>query len=226
MGMLHAGWLYGGEFAVLGTVGILLALLRRKLFQSLAREAALEGGEKGRMLRSMKLRFEKGCQLCMEVHDIPVFVRKYLYQEKRIGLRLTAWRRLPERWTGLVLGLGIAEAATLHWLGVGAALCLNCLLAGIHAAALSGMAALYLEADSLWEQAGVSLTDYVANTLYPRQRHVYEGFRKEPPGKGPDRGSDPSRAEERKEPDRGTSLTKDEEQLLKEVLCDLLDPPA
>ena len=49
----------GGEFILLGIWGILLAVCRRRVFQSVCREAALEGGEKGRMLRAMTLKFQK-----------------------------------------------------------------------------------------------------------------------------------------------------------------------
>ena len=36
-----------------------------------------------------------------------------------------------------------------------------------------------LEVDSLWEQIHILLLDYVSNTLYPRQIHVYEAFEEE-----------------------------------------------
>ena len=55
----------GGEFILLGIWGILLAVCRRRVFRSVCREAALEGGEKGRMLRAMTLKFQKS----YEVHE-------------------------------------------------------------------------------------------------------------------------------------------------------------
>ena len=46
------------------------------------------------------------------------------------------------------------------------------------AAAVLGLS-LLLEVDSLWEQIHILLLDYVSNTLYPRQIHVYEAFAEE-----------------------------------------------
>ena len=53
----------GGEFILLGIWGILLAVCRRRVFRSVCREAALEGGEKGRMLRAMTLKFQKSYEV-------------------------------------------------------------------------------------------------------------------------------------------------------------------
>ena len=53
------------------------------------------------------------------------------------------------------------------------------LLAALLAVSAVRIAALVFESDSLWIRAENSLTDYVANTLYPRQHHEYEGFEEE-----------------------------------------------
>ena len=67
----------------------------------------------------------------------------------------------------------------MDWLGYGQGLtwqrgtmALGC------AAAVLGLS-LLLEVDSLWEQIHILLLDYVSNTLYPRQIHVYEAFAEE-----------------------------------------------
>ena len=87
----------GGEFILLGIWGILLAVCRRRVFRSVCREAALEGGEKGRMLRAMTLKFQKSYEVHVEISDRDTFVRKYICQEKRMRVSLPRWRYLPER---------------------------------------------------------------------------------------------------------------------------------
>ena len=60
----------GGEFILLGIWGILLAVCRRRVFRSVCREAALEGGEKGRMLRAMTLKFQKSYEVHVDLQQL------------------------------------------------------------------------------------------------------------------------------------------------------------
>lgn len=211
--------LYYGEFLVLGIWGTVLAMARRILFGRLCREAALGSGGKGKMLRAMTLKFEKSYEVRVGIHDMSVFVQKYLCQEKKFGIRLGRWGKLPERWTGMILGIGFVEAMVLRYLGSEDLFCLNRFLAAATAAAAVRVASLLLESESLWEQARVYLLDYVANTLYPRQIHVYEGFAEEP-APGEETGAEPEQKVLKEK--KGLVLAKEEEQLFQEVLSDFL----
>lgn len=229
-------WLYYGEFLALGIWGLMLTLVRRILFGGLCKDAALGSNGKGKMQKAMTLKFEKSFEVNVGIYDISVFVKKYLCQERRFGIRLGRWRRLPERWSGLLIGVGFVEAMILHYLGYENSFCLNRFLAAVTAAVVVKVAILWFESDSLWEQAEVCLLDYVSNTLYPRQVHVYEGF-------GEEAGSEVPVVEEKvesidtetekaslhdkevlkvKRPDRSVRLKKEEEQIFQEVLSDFL----
>ena len=77
----------------------------------------------------------------------------------------------------------------------------------------------WFETDSLWEQAEVFLNDYVANTLYPRQMHVYETFEE------PDTAEKTDAARQKLVPEnksRTPVLKKEEEQLFQEVMTEFL----
>lgn len=152
----------GGEFILLGIWGILLAVCRRRVFRSVCREAALEGGEKGRMLRAMTLKFQKSYEVHVEISDRDTFVRKYICQEKRMRVSLPRWRYLPERLAGIILCVGAVEVALLDWLGYGQDLrgSRGTMALG-SAAAVLGLSFL-LEVDSLWEQ-----TTFCCWTMYP-----------------------------------------------------------
>ncbi|MDE6896451.1 MAG: hypothetical protein K2P43_09760, partial [Lachnospiraceae bacterium] len=113
------------------------------------------------------------------------------------------------------------EAAAMHYLGYEETFCLNRLLAAATAAAVVRVAALWFESDSLWEQARVYLLDYVSNTLYPRQMHVYEGFEKEEP-KEVKKPLKKDAEEPLEEPETGLVLEKEEERIFQEVLSDFL----
>lgn len=226
---LYHLWMYCGEFLALGSWGILLALVRRILFGKLCKEAALGNGEKGKMLKAMTLKFEKSSEVKVGIHDIPVFVQKYLCQEKKFGIRLGRWRRLPERWLGIILGTGFVEAVALRYLNYSGDFVKERFLAAAAAAAAVGVAILIFESDSLWERAGVLLLDYVANTLYPRQVHVYEGFEEEAAVAGTEKKEAAPLAEDvppetakQEKTKKGIVLGREEEQIFQEVLSDFL----
>lgn len=224
---MYDAWIYYGEFLALGAWGILLALVRRVLFGRLCKDAALGNNGKGKMLKAMTLKFEKSSEVNVGIYDMPVFVRKYLCQEKKFGVRLGRWRRLPERWTGLILGVGFVEAMALRYLNYDGTFVLDRFLAAATMAVLVRIASLIFESDSLWERAQVLLLDYVSNTLYPRQVHVYEGFEEaEQAAVDPVREEVPEpkrkEAEKTEKEKRGMTLKKEEEQLFQEVLSDFL----
>lgn len=221
---MYDAWLYYGEYLVLGIWGILLALVRRILFGGLCRDAALGSSGKGKMLRAMTLKFEKSYEVNVGIYDIPVFVRKYLCQERKLGIRLGRWRRLPERWTALILGIGFVETMVLRYLGFDSSFCLNRFLAAATAAVVVRIAVLWFETDSLWERAEVCLLDYVSNTLYPRQIHVYEKFEEtaEAFEKTAERKAEKEPLSKQKETKKGVGLKKEEEQIFQEVLSDFL----
>ena len=115
----------------------------------------------------------------VEISDRDTFVRKYICQEKRMRVSLPRWRYLPERLAGIILCVGAVEVALLDWLGYGQGLTWQRGTMALGTAAVVLGLALLLEVDSLWEQIHILLLDYVSNTLYPRQIHVYEAFAEE-----------------------------------------------
>lgn len=207
-----------GEFALLGGWGILLVLMRRIVFGKLCREAMTEGTGNSRMRKAMTLKFEKSHEVHVEIMDIPMFVQKYLSQERRMGVRLFRWRRLPERWTGLIAGVGFLEASVFHYLGYGTAFCMDRFLMGLAAAVMVRMGILWFETDSLWEQAVICFQDYIANTLKPRQHHIYETF--EQPAKAEPAAEE--KATEKPEHKKEPALNQEEEKLFQEMLTDFL----
>ena len=216
----------GGEFMLLGIWGILLAVCRRRVFQSVCREAALEGGEKGRMLRAMTLKFQKSYEVHVEISDRDTFVRKYICQEKRMRVSLPRWRYLPERLAGIILCVGAVEVALLDWLGYGQGLTWQRGTMALGSAAVVLGLALLLEVDSLWEQIHILLLDYVSNTLYPRQIHVYEAFEEETmvsqSGRSKQEDNRHEKDDEKDVSVMPVSLKKEEEKIFQEVLSDFL----
>lgn len=225
---MYQVWLYYGEFLLLGSWGLLLTLARRILFGKLCKDAVLGSGANAKLLKQMTLKFEKSYEVKVGIFDREAFVKKYLYQEKRFGISLGRWRYLPERFVLWTLGAGFLEAVGLHYLKYETSFCIDRFLAALMAAVFVHMALLWFEADSLWKQAQVCLLDYVSNTLYPRQVHVYESFEetakeaKPEPKRTHTRTADRPKKELARAAKKRLKLEKEEEQLLEEVLTDFL----
>lgn len=224
---MYQAWLYYGEFLVLGSWGLLLTLVRRILFGKLCKNAVLGSGAEAKMLKQMTLKFEKSYEVKVGIFDREAFVEKYLYQEKRFGISLGRWRYLPERFVFLILGAGFLEAMVLYHLKYEISFCIDRFLAALMSAVFVHMAVLWFESESLWRQAKVCLLDYVSNTLYPRQVHVYESFEEVKETNTETKKVDTKAADKSKKANARASkkrlkLEKEEEQILEEVLTDFL----
>lgn len=233
---MYQAWLYYGEFLVLGSFGLLLTLVRRILFGKLCKNAVLGNAAQTKMLKQMTLKFEKSYEVKVGIFDREAFVDKYLYQEKRFGISLARWRHLPERFVFFIIGIGFLEAMILHYLKYENSFCIDRFLAAVMSAVLVHMAVLWFESDSFWKQAKVCLLDYVSNTLYPRQIHVYESFEEEKIKTKPEaksqiksetkkvrtKASERPKKELAKAAKKRLNLEKEEEQILTEVIADFL----
>ena len=158
----------------------------------------------------------------MAIMDIPIFVQTYLSQERKLGIGLFRWKRLPERWTGLIAGIGFLEGTVFHYLGYGTTFCVDRFLMGVSAAVVVRMAVLWFETDSLWEQAVIGYQDYIANSLQPRQHHVYETF-EEAAGKKQTAEEKTAEVSTKKSGQKKESvLNQEEEKLFQDMLTDFL----
>ena len=96
-----------GVFAVLGIVSKCIAGITLK---RLVRAAGSMNKSAHPLIRLVRAKYEHACMLNDKVQNVGVFVDKYLYEYKILGLRLYRWRRMENVMAGLCLITGAAAA--------------------------------------------------------------------------------------------------------------------
>lgn len=96
-----------GVFAVLGIVSKCIACITLK---RLVRAAGSMNKSAHPLIRLVRAKYEHACMLNDKVQNVGVFVDKYLYEYKILGLRLYRWRRMENVMAGLCLITGAAAA--------------------------------------------------------------------------------------------------------------------
>ena len=94
-----------GVFAVLGIVSKCGITLKR-----LVRAAGSMNKSAHPLIRLVRAKYEHACMLNDKVQNVGVFVDKYLYEYKILGLRLYRWRRMENVMAGLCLITGAVAA--------------------------------------------------------------------------------------------------------------------
>lgn len=97
-----------GAFAILGVVS--------KLIVSLTLGGMVRGAENMSksthpLMRLVRAKFEHACMVSEKVENVRVFVDKYLYEHRVIGVKLHSLRRMETASAGMCLVLGVLGAA-------------------------------------------------------------------------------------------------------------------
>lgn len=111
----HVLYVFMGVFAVIGILskGIVNMATKRML-----RASGNMSKSNHPLMRLVKAKFEHACMVSDTVENVAVFVDKYLYEYRVLGLRLHTWQRLEKIAAGICLLLG-AGGAGLLWLRSG-----------------------------------------------------------------------------------------------------------
>lgn len=99
----HILFILMGVFAALGVLSKCVANITLK---KLVKAAGNMNKSTHVLMRLVRAKFEHACMISDKVQNVGVFVEKYLYEYKVIGLKLHSWRRLEKgtAWVCLVLG--------------------------------------------------------------------------------------------------------------------------
>lgn len=103
----HILYILMGIFAVLGVVSKCVANITLK---RLVKAAGNMNKSTHSLMRLVRAKFEHACMISDKVQNVEVFVEKYLYEYKVIGLKLHSWRRM-EKGTAWLCGIAGLLAA-------------------------------------------------------------------------------------------------------------------
>lgn len=104
-------------FVLLGVmtiIGVISKLVVNVVLKRLVYAASNMSKSNHSLMRLLRAKFEHACMVSDRVGNVRVFVDKYLYEYKVIGLRLHTWRRLEKAAAGMCLLIGGAGAALAY----------------------------------------------------------------------------------------------------------------
>ncbi len=96
---------------ILTVAGIVSKCVVNVALKRLVRAAGNMGKSNHPLMRLVRAKFEHASMVSDKVENVRVFVDKYLYEYKILGIRLHGWRRLEKTSAGLCLIAGAAGAA-------------------------------------------------------------------------------------------------------------------
>lgn len=93
-----------GSIAVLGIISKFIVSVTLK---RLVRAAGNMNKSNHPLMRLVRAKFEHTCMISEKVENVRVFVDKYLYEYRTVGMKLHSWRRMELAAAGMCLLLGI-----------------------------------------------------------------------------------------------------------------------
>lgn len=106
-------------FMLLGgitVIGVLSKLVVNVVLKRLVHAAGNMNKSNHPLMRLVRAKFEHACMVSDKVGNVGVFVDKYLYEYKVIGMKLHTWRRMEKAAAGMCLLVGAGGAAAEYTL--------------------------------------------------------------------------------------------------------------
>lgn len=95
---------------IFAAIGILSKVIVNISLKRLVRASGNMNKSDHPLIRLIRAKFEHACMISDTVDNVSVFVDKYLYEYRVIGVKLHSWRRLEKMAAGICLLLGAAGA--------------------------------------------------------------------------------------------------------------------
>ena len=108
--MLEAVMKYGVIFYAMGIVfviGVVSKIVSHVTARKMVKAASEIQKSNHRLMRLLKAKFEHASMVSDKVQNVEVFVKKYLYEYKVLGIRFDTWRSMRQKTIWIILTLGI-----------------------------------------------------------------------------------------------------------------------
>lgn len=100
---------------IVGVAGLCGGVVTHFVLRRMRKEAEQIHGSEHRLMKLIKSKYEHANLLTDRIRNVDVFVDKYLYEYRILGVRLYGWMALPLRMLWLSLVLGCAGCALYYY---------------------------------------------------------------------------------------------------------------
>lgn len=142
-------------------------LIRHK-YQAMLKEVQDMGHSKHKLVKSMVMKFDACYKLKMGVPNVSLFVKKYLWHNRMLGLYMKTWENLNGLCLVLVMSGSMASGIFAMMHGMPASLVFSQLLAGVFATGVLLLTEYVANTSNLFDMLQVDITDYLENICKPR----------------------------------------------------------
>ncbi len=102
-------------FGVLVLIGLTAKIISEITVRKMVKEAAEIQQSNHRLMRLIKAKFEHACMVSDRVLNVEVFAKKYLYEYKVLGGRVSLWSNIPKKMIWLSLLVGVIGTFGAYW---------------------------------------------------------------------------------------------------------------
>ena len=149
-------------------VSMLVKCLIRHKYRAMLREVQDMGHSKHKLVKSMVMKFDACYKLKMGVPNVSLFVKKYLWHYRMMGLYMKTWENINGFCLVIVMAGSMASGIFAMMQGMSAAIVFSQLLAGVFAAGVLLLTEYIANTSNLFDMLQVDITDYLENICKPR----------------------------------------------------------
>ncbi|MGO5052999.1 hypothetical protein ACTQ6A_10835 [Lachnospiraceae bacterium LCP25S3_G4] len=158
---------------VVGVIGILSKFIAHITLKRMVKAASNMAKSTHKLMRLVRAKFEHACMVSDKVENIDVFVEKYIYEYRVLGLKLHTWQRLEKQviWMSCIITV-LGTAASYQTYGM------HDITIRYGALGLAEMVILFLICQATDEKyklnvSKVYMVDYLENVCAHRYAKVY-----------------------------------------------------
>lgn len=204
-------------------LGIFIKIMLFRTYRRLICAAEEMGNSVHPLMKTLRLKFETCYELRMGVNNVDIFVDKYVYNYRMLGLHLYTWDNLCNQILVIVAVISVFYGAAAISIGIEKQMVLSTLCGGFFLCGLLILLDHAVNLSTKREVLKINIRDYLENIFKPRlenqifhekeQKEYREQYFEESVPQEETAHKDRSNA-----PILGVTFTKEEERVIEEVL--------
>ncbi len=157
----------------IGIMGLLIRLMVQGIYKNLIKASENMANSENNLMKQVKTRFEACYKLKIGVHNVDIFVDKYIYKHKSCGILLCTWENISGQLFVMSLLVGIVSIGLAIFFECGQDAILSTFLAGLITNSLLIIVDSFIDLSRKRIILQVNMKDYLENMLQVKLEQMY-----------------------------------------------------
>lgn len=157
----------------IGILGLLVKVIIHGVYQSLMKASENMANSQNNLMKQVKMRFEACYKLQLGVHNVDIFVDKYIYKHKFCGILLYTWENISGQLFIMSLLVPTIAIGLAVFYECGQAAILSTFLVGLLISSLLIIVESFLNLPQKRMILRINMKDYLENMLRVKLEQVY-----------------------------------------------------